>query len=111
MSGFQINPPRAPMVDAQGNCTPEWYRYFAAVQRVIGGPSDPFDDGLLSVNATAVDLRGDDPSPYTASPAMLAPDEALPPAPSVPRQEDILPPLPVVNYPVEDFLFPPRFGA
>lgn len=55
MSGFPLNPPRAPVVDAQGNCTPEWYRYFAAVQRAIGGPSDPFEDSyLLGVPAGAI---------------------------------------------------------
>lgn len=33
---FTINPPNSPIVDNRGVLTPEWYRFLAAVQRVIG---------------------------------------------------------------------------
>lgn len=37
------------MVDANGNVSPEWYRYFSAIHKTIGGPSNPLDDASLLV--------------------------------------------------------------
>ena len=48
MTGFPINPPRTNLVDRTGYITPEWYRFFVSVQRLIGsGVSSPFDDNQL----------------------------------------------------------------
>jgi hypothetical protein len=54
MTGFPINPPRAPIADAGGNTTPEWYRFFVQIQRMIGGPSDPFDDTAVLAAGSSV---------------------------------------------------------
>jgi len=52
--GFPINPPRVPLVDLQsGTATTEFYKFLLAIQKVIGGPSDPFvDTGLLNNSPT-----------------------------------------------------------
>lgn len=49
-TGFPINPPGAPIGAINGTpifIDPVWYRYFLAIQKVIGGPVSPFDDGAL----------------------------------------------------------------
>jgi hypothetical protein len=33
---FTINPPRTMLTDRSGNITPEWYRFFAQIQRILG---------------------------------------------------------------------------
>ena len=38
--GGAINPPSTPMVDGRGNCTPEWYRYFAQRKRQLDGVAE-----------------------------------------------------------------------
>jgi hypothetical protein len=44
VTGFPINPPKAPLVDQTGRVTAEWFKYFLNIQKVLGGPSDPFAD-------------------------------------------------------------------
>lgn len=44
MTGFPINPPTTTLIDQQGRAAPEFYRFLLAIQRKIGGPSDPFED-------------------------------------------------------------------
>jgi len=34
---FAINPPNTTLVDSRGNVRPEWYRFFANIQRILGG--------------------------------------------------------------------------
>lgn len=59
MTGFPINPPRTAMVDQNGACSAEWYRFFVQIQRMIGGPSNPFDDsGLLNALPVGSDNSG-----------------------------------------------------
>lgn len=36
MAVFTINPPNTPLVNGKGILTPEWYRFFANLQRVLG---------------------------------------------------------------------------
>lgn len=69
--GFPINPPNAPLVDAQGKVTREWYRFFLEIQKMIGGPSNPFEDTWLMG------------SPSRAQADALAADAALSLAPPV----------------------------
>lgn len=45
--GFPINPPNAPIVTADGRVTTEWWKFFLAIQKMLGGPSDPFQDAML----------------------------------------------------------------
>jgi hypothetical protein len=47
MAGFAVNPPRTALIDSTGAITPEWYRYFVAIQRTVGGPSSPFEDAVF----------------------------------------------------------------
>lgn len=47
------------MVDQNGACSAEWYRFFVQIQRMIGGPSNPFDDsGLLNALPVGSDNSG-----------------------------------------------------
>lgn len=111
MTGFGINPPRAPMVDARGMVTNEWYRFFVQIQRIVGGPSDPFVDGYflsapqMPSTASADEVFGVAPV-YNQSveDAIPAPAYSLPP-------EDQLPPPPVIVPVAEDFLYPYKTGA
>lgn len=60
MTGFPINPPRTSLVDQRGFVTTEWYKFFVAIQRIIGsGESDPFDDSILLGGATTVADRAE----------------------------------------------------
>lgn len=45
--GFPLIPPNAPLVFSDGRCTSEWYKFFLSIQKIIGGPSDPFEDMTL----------------------------------------------------------------
>lgn len=84
MSGFPINPPRTPFGTVTGKevfVTPDWYRFFAQVQKRIGSGADPlgasqfltldYNDGLgaerkftpVSGELTGVD--GGENGPYT----------------------------------------------
>ena len=36
MAVFTINPPNSPIVNSNGLATPEWYRFFANLQRILG---------------------------------------------------------------------------
>ncbi len=84
--GFPINPPNAALVYQDGRCTDEWYRFFLAIQKIIGGPSDPFEDAaLLAYQARqAFDGSGD------LSDALLGP----PARPQGASEDDRLAPYP-----------------
>lgn len=98
MSGFPINPPRTPLVDQSGNVTPEWYRFFVAIQKVIGsGTSDPFEDAIFAAGGGSAHVMPGDEQP-PALPILIVPEEGPPPPP--------------VHVPViDDPLYPPRYGA
>lgn len=50
---FPINPTNAPLVDENGIVTPEWYRFFTSIWKLLGQPGDPFDDAILLGGAQA----------------------------------------------------------
>ncbi len=59
--GFPINPPRTPLVQEDGRTiTAEWYRFLLQIQRMIGGPSDPFSDTWLMGTPPLLDGAGGD---------------------------------------------------
>lgn len=62
MTGFPINPPRARLTNPDGTVTNEWYRFFVAIQKMIGsGESNPFDDtALLTADAAMTATAQDD---------------------------------------------------
>lgn len=50
MTGFPINPPNAPLGHVNNVpviVDPAWYRFFLAIQELLGGPSNPFEDAVL----------------------------------------------------------------
>lgn len=94
MTGFPINPPRAKLVNDDGSCTPEWYRFFLAIQKLIGGADDPFDQSSMLGAATA--LPGD------------APQAQWPVYFDVPGQADVWPPPGDAQAPVQVFMPPLR---
>lgn len=52
MTGFPINPPRAPIAGAGGIVSTEWYRYFAQIQAAVGSSaSASWQDGYLLASA------------------------------------------------------------
>lgn len=54
MTGFPVNPPRTPLITADGMPTPEWWRFFLRIQQTIGsGVSSPFDDSALLAGGLA----------------------------------------------------------
>lgn len=112
MTGFGINPPRAPITDGKGMVTTEWYRFFVQLQRVVGGPSSPFDDGyfLTAGQGNPVVSSGDElgfPAPTFAAP----PEDSIAAPVYAPAPEDALPPPPIVIVMEDDLLYPPRYGA
>lgn len=95
--GFPINPPNAPLVLPDGRCSPEWYKFFLAIQKMIGsGVSSPFDDAaFLASPASALALSSDG-----------AGDALMPPSPPVEAIDPLIPPAaPVV---IDDLLQPYR---
>lgn len=83
MTGFPINPPNAPLTDGNGMVTPEWYKFFLAIQRIIGGPSNPFDDGALLASMRAPVFETPDPSLAAAQRVVAAgADDRLEPYPA-----------------------------
>jgi hypothetical protein len=48
---FPINPPNAPLVGNNGRVTPEWWRFFLNIQRMLGTATSPFDDSMLMASA------------------------------------------------------------
>lgn len=77
MTGFPINPPRTQMVDAARNVTPEWYRFFAAIQKLIGGASNPFDDTVYLSQKASPPPDAPGVSAIPAPPAQAAPANDL----------------------------------
>jgi len=54
VTGFPINPPRAPIAGAGGIVSSEWYRYFAQIQAAVGSSaSASWQDGFLLGSAPA----------------------------------------------------------
>lgn len=91
--GFPINPPREPIVGANGLVSPSWYRFFVAIQNTLvgSGASSPFDDSAL----------------LAASPAVhpLIDDDALFPPPQVgsaARDDDLMAPYPGASFALQD---------
>lgn len=112
MTGFALNPPRTALVDASGNVTPEWYRWFVQIQRMLGGPSDPFDDALLLSQTAEYPVGAAIDEARELVPPMVAPpplDPLTPPAMTVPASDPLTPP--TIPTPADDFLWPPRYGA
>lgn len=111
MTGFAINPPNAALVDDRGYITPEWYKFFVQVQRMIGGPVNPFDDVLLSTQVTSArHYESRDTDDFTPpSLPVAAEDDLTPPAIPAEAQDVFIPP----SIPIEhdDLLYPPRYGA
>lgn len=62
--GFPINPPNAPLVGRAGIASPDWYRFFANLQRVTGGAKNPTDTASFLLL---------DPSPTLGAYRVLAP--------------------------------------
>lgn len=54
MTGFPINPPRSAMVNADLTVTSDWYRFFANIQKKIGGAGGVWGD---ATGATALVLQ------------------------------------------------------
>lgn len=80
--GFPINPPSTALVETDGRTiTPEWYRFFREIQKMIGGPSDPFEDSWLLGSAPR-------PEPDSGIVAFLNP----PPAPVIFPDDFLNPP-------------------
>lgn len=98
MTGFPINPPRAPIADDQGRVSAEWYRFFVAIQKMIGGAVSPFDDDVLLTGAPAV------PPPEADQILSL-----LPPVHVVEASDPLIPPVHVP--PCDDLLYPPFYGV
>ena len=95
MTGFPINPPREPLVDSNGYVVPAWYKYFLAIQKLIGGPVSPFDDSTLLASHTL-------PPP----PPVVPSDDFLHPYFQSPRIDDPLIPPAIPNAPSDDLLAP-----
>ena len=93
VSGFPINPPRTSMVDGNGACSPEWYRFFVQIQKLIGGPSSPFDDSALlsTLPQQVIDYGSGD---YLPPPVVHVVCEDALASPAVPciDYDDMLPP-------------------
>lgn len=109
MNGFAINPPRTALVDAKGNVTQEWYRFFVQIQRLLGAPSNPFDDAFLAGQAPhgIVDDGQELVPPVLPSPTA---DPLVAPVQTFPAADPLVPPA-VVLAPVTDLLYPPKYGA
>lgn len=83
--GFPINPPRTPLVKEDGRTIEEeWWRFFLAIQKLIGGASDPFADTWLL--GTPVAARAD-----TFGDGQIVAFLQPPPAPALPF-DDLMPP-------------------
>ena len=85
MTGFPINPPNSPLGnDSSGRpviVSHEWYRFFAQIQKMIGGPVSPFDDAeLMAYRGDTAAWQGMD-------------DIALLPAVNVVDDSDMQPPM------------------
>lgn len=53
MTGFPINPPRAPITDDGQIVSSEWYRYFAQIHDAVGSSaSATWEDGFLLASVT-----------------------------------------------------------
>lgn len=82
--GFPINPPNAPLIMSDGRTvTPEWYKFFLEIQRMIGGPSSPFDDAMFlsALPEAPVEGSGADGGQMVPPAVPIAADDALPPPP------------------------------
>ena len=78
--GFPINPPRTALgkvdpVSGMVMVSPEWYRFFVAVQEMIGGPSNPFDETLLLSYKIDVPKPGPDEAFLAPLPLPPVPDD------------------------------------
>lgn len=100
MTGFPINPPRAPITDGVGMVTNEWYRFFIQIQRLIGGPSSPFDDNALIASA---------PSQAAALALQEGGMDLVPPVIAVMPDDALVPPS--HSHQCEDLMYPPRYGV
>lgn len=70
MASLEVNPPRAALVDADGQITSEWYRFFVEVVRRLGGATNPIDDALiLASDNVALNIEGalDGPSDFSVA--------------------------------------------
>jgi hypothetical protein len=112
--GFPLNPPNTPLVQADGrSVSPEWYKYFLAIQRMIGGPSDPFDDsGFLSgIPSPPPQPSGDEGLDAPPVQIVVAPAEPLiPPVQQDPAPDVLLPP-PMPVPATDDLMHPYAHGA
>lgn len=99
MAQVVINPPRTPIGKVGGvpiEITPEWYRFFVAIQKLLGGDSggsNPFDDNtFLAAN------------PGAAAAIQQSQDDFSPPVIAVAMADDLTPPvIPVAS---DDLLYP-----
>lgn len=57
---FAINPPNSPLVDNRGNVRPEWYRFFAQLQRLLGGDIIDRLQGAPYITAGPSDVLNDE---------------------------------------------------
>ena len=110
--GFPINPPHCALVDNNGMVSPEWYRFFVAIQRMIGGPSSPFDDNyFLGSFGSGVALNEHD-GDFAAPVAHVQAEDALPSPPviMVVAEDALIPPaMPIPAS--DDLMYPPRYGV
>lgn len=90
------------MVDANGACSAEWYRFFAQIQRMIGGASDPFDDSMiLAAGSSALAGIGGEGGDMLPAPTFVITDDVLVP-PSIPAAfDDLLQPYPATALPLD----------
>lgn len=89
---FPINPPNAKLVNDQGICSPEWYRFFLNIQKLIGtSQANPFDDSALIAtipSAPPADSMADAMLASVPSAPAPAGDPLVPPAMPFPSLDD-----------------------
>lgn len=92
--GFPINPPNTALVDQRGHVTPEWYRFFVAVQKMLGGPVSPFDDSALIAIMPLMPPSADATAEAILAAGPIAPveqqDPLIPPAMPIPAWDDLM---------------------
>lgn len=102
----KILPPNTPIIDARGLVSPEWYRYFVAVQATLDSAPSTTDDTtvLLGGGGDVGDGGGasEDVTLLSLAHVFEVQDDLLPPAPSWDQPEDYLPPAPTFGLTQEE---------
>lgn len=92
-----INPPNTPIIDGSGRVTPEWYRFFASLNREVQSNTTVvidqtiFGDGTTPIIADETSAVVDEAFSLAPSPQWLDIDDYLPPVPIEPDPVDLSP--------------------